>query len=102
MSTFARIFMPLFYSRYTEQCMLVLASQSPRRSEILRNAGIEFTVRVSPVDESELPLERPAQYVRRLAEAKARAIEAASDEIVLAADTTVVSAGEVLGKPIHE
>ena len=80
--------------------MLVLASQSPRRAEILRNAGIPFTVRSADVDETPLEAERPGPYVRRLAEAKARAIEAAADEIVLAADTTVVASGELLAKPV--
>ncbi|MBS1855387.1 MAG: septum formation inhibitor Maf [Acidobacteria bacterium] len=80
--------------------MIVLASQSPRRAEILRNAGIAFTVRVAEVDETPLEAERPGPYVRRLAEAKARAIGAAPEEIVLAADTTVVAAGEILAKPV--
>jgi nucleoside triphosphate pyrophosphatase len=79
--------------------MLVLASQSPRRSEILRQAGIPFVVRVSPVDESPLEGETPEEYVLRVAEMKARAVAAAPDETVLAADTTVVVAGEMLGKP---
>jgi septum formation protein len=79
--------------------MLVLASQSPRRAEILRNAGIPFTVRVGPVDETPLEAERPGSYVRRLAHAKALAIDAAPDEVVLAADTTVVAHGELLAKP---
>ena len=79
--------------------MLVLASQSPRRAEILRNAGIPFTIRSAEIDESPVEAERPGPYVRRLAEAKARAVHAASDEIVLAADTTVAAAGELLGKP---
>jgi len=79
--------------------MLVLASQSPRRAEILRLAGIPFTVRAAAVDESPLEAERPGPYVRRLAHAKALAIEAAPDEIVLAADTTVVVAGDFLAKP---
>src|SRR3954454_13291054 len=82
--------------------MLVLASQSPRRREILHNAGIPFTVRSSEVDETPLEAERPGPYVRRLAEAKARAIQAAPDEIILAADTTVVAAGEILGKPVDD
>jgi len=82
--------------------MLVLASQSPRRAEILRNAGIPFTVRVASVDETPLPAERPGPYVRRLAEAKARAVDAAPEAIVLAADTTVVGAGEIMGKPADE
>ena len=79
--------------------MLVLASQSPRRSEILRQAGMEFTVRVADVDESPLAGESPAEYVRRLAAAKAFAIEPADGETVLGADTTVVIDGEILGKP---
>ena len=79
--------------------MLVLASQSPRRAEILRQAGIPFIVRVAPVDETPLAGERPEEYVERLAEAKARAVAAAADEIVLGADTTVVVDHEMLGKP---
>ena len=79
--------------------VLVLASQSPRRAEILRQAGIPFVVRVAPVDETPLSHEAPEDYVRRLAEAKASAIPAAGDEIVLGADTTVVVSGAILGKP---
>src|SRR5580700_10877751 len=79
--------------------MLVLASQSPRRSEILRQAGIFFTVRALPVDETPLPGERPEDYVQRLAEAKAMAVPSAPSEVVLGADTTVVVDGEMLGKP---
>jgi septum formation protein len=82
--------------------MLVLASQSPRRSEILRQAGISFTVRAAPVDETALAGERPEDYVQRLAEAKANAVLAAPDEVVLGADTTVVIDGEMLGKPTDE
>ena len=79
--------------------MLVLASQSPRRREILRQAGIPFTVRAADVDESVLAGESPADYVQRLAAAKAYAIEAAEGEIVLGADTTVVIDGQILAKP---
>ena len=78
---------------------LVLASQSPRRGEILRQAGIPFVVRVASVDETPLPNERPEEYVVRLAEWKAMAVEAAPEEIVLGADTTVVLGGAMLGKP---
>ena len=56
--------------------MLVLASQSPRRAEILRQAQIPFTVRVAPVDESVVDGEPPVDYVRRLAAAKASAVSA--------------------------
>jgi septum formation protein len=79
---------------------LVLASKSPRRAELLAAAGIEFTVRAADVDETPLPSETPRDYVLRLAEVKARAVQAADDEIVLAADTTVVLDGEILGKPV--
>ena len=79
--------------------MLVLASQSPRRREILTQAGIPFVIRTAPVDESPLAGERAEDYVRRLAEAKARAVAAEPDEVVLGADTTVVVDGEILAKP---
>ena len=62
---------------------LILASQSPRRAELLRQAGIPFVVRVAQVDENPLPGERPEEYVVRLAERKAMAVEAAPEEIVL-------------------
>jgi len=79
--------------------MLVLASQSPRRAEILRQAGIPFVVRAASVDETLLAAEPPEDYVRRLAEAKARAVPAGPSEIVLAADTTVVVDHHILAKP---
>ena len=79
--------------------MLVLASQSPRRAEILRLAGIPFIVRVVPVDESPLEKEQPEDYVRRLAEMKARAVNGTPEAVVLAADTTVVVGSEMLAKP---
>ena len=79
--------------------MLVLASQSPRRAEILRQAGIPFTIRSVPVEEMPRPGETPEDYVQRLAEEKALAVEASADEIVLGADTTVVVDGEMLEKP---
>src|ERR1035438_7592994 len=81
------------------QPMLVLASQSPRRSEILRQAGIPFTVRPVEVDETPLSGERPRAYVERLALAKALAAPAGPQETVLTADTTVTIDGAVLGKP---
>lgn len=78
---------------------LVLASQSPRRAEILRQAGIPFIIRAAEVDESPLAGEDPEQYVQRLAEAKTRAVAASDEETVLGADTTVVVGGEMLAKP---
>jgi nucleoside triphosphate pyrophosphatase len=79
---------------------LVLASRSPRRQEILQQAGIAFTVRAADVDEAPLAAEKPEHYVQRLAEVKALAVPKQPGEIVLGADTTVVIDGEMLGKPI--
>jgi septum formation protein len=78
---------------------LVLASQSPRRREILTVAGLAFSVRVNAVEEVRLPGESPADYVRRLAQSKADASATEDDEIVLGADTIVVADGAVLEKP---
>jgi len=108
---------------------LILASASPRRSELLRAAGYEFEVVVATVDESIRPGESPAMYVRRLAADKSASAQAGTanaaphiqagtakaaphgrglfvaprfsgaDPIVLAADTAVVIDGEILGKP---
>jgi len=87
--------------------MLVLASASPRRQELLRNAGIEFVARPADVDESVLPEESPGAYVSRLARAKARAVwqklpstgDSRRSTYVLGADTTVVIEGLILAKP---
>ena len=79
--------------------MLVLASQSPRRSELLRQAGLPFIVRIPGIAESRLSAESPSDYVRRLAIEKARAAAVDPAEFVLAADTVVVADGEVLEKP---
>jgi septum formation protein len=79
--------------------VLVLASRSPRRAEILRQAGIPFTVRTADVDETPRDHEKPEDYVRRLAEEKALAVKPDGNEAVLGADTTVVIDGEILAKP---
>jgi len=82
---------------------IVLASASPRRAELLRAAGIEFEVVPAHVDETARPDERADHYVRRIADAKARAVAARlTNRIVLAADTTVVVDDEMLAKPIDE
>ena len=78
---------------------LILASASPRRYELLQAAGYEFVVRVADVDEAVRAGESPDSYVRRVAIAKARAVGPRPDEFVLAADTTVVVDGVILGKP---
>ncbi len=75
---------------------LVLASQSPRRRELLEQLGLPLVVRPANTDEAVRPGEAPRDYVLRVAREKARAVEGA---IVLAADTAVVLRGEVLGKP---
>jgi len=80
---------------------LVLASGSPRRSEIMNSVGWEFTKDVPDIDESELAGEDPVTYVQRLAKEKAEAVAASHPgEIVLAADTTVVIDDQIIGKPV--
>lgn len=87
--------------------MLILASASPRRRELLTQAALAFTVESADLNEDRLPDEAAAIYVQRLAVEKAQAIwnrHQASDTpgdplIVLGADTTVVSEGNILGKP---
>lgn len=76
-----------------------MASRSPRRREILLQAGLPFQVRASDVPEVPQPGERPEDYVRRLSRAKALAVELQAGEIVLGADTVVVVDGEILEKP---
>jgi septum formation protein len=80
---------------------LILASSSPRRAEILANAGLPFSVLSSAVDETPYPGESPSALVQRLANAKADlvAARAVGPAIVLAADTIVVLEGKILGKP---
>ncbi len=80
---------------------LILASSSPRRAEILANAGLAFSVLSSAVDESPYPGEAPAALVQRLANAKADLVtaRAVGPAIVLAADTVVVLDDKILGKP---
>ena len=88
--------------------MLVLASASPRRQELLRNAGIDFIVQPADVNEDLLPNEEPEAYVKRLAAAKARAVweslRATSHQrpatFVLGADTTVIVDHHILAKPV--
>jgi septum formation protein len=82
--------------------MLVLASQSPRRREILERAGFEVSIRISGVPEELLPGESAVDYVRRLASAKAWAVDRNPGEIVLGADTVVVLGDAVLEKPVDQ
>ncbi|HUQ49845.1 MAG TPA: Maf family protein [Terriglobales bacterium] len=80
--------------------MLILASTSPRRSDLLKNAGIDFTVKTANVPEVQQPGESPETFSKRLARKKAEAVRPeAVNDFILAADTIVIIAGEVLGKP---
>jgi septum formation protein len=80
---------------------LVLASGSPRRRELLAQAGYRFEVRVADVDESVREGEAPREYVERLAREKAQTVVSLDPgAVVLGADTTVVVDGVVLGKPV--
>ncbi len=85
---------------------MILASQSPRRIELMREAGYDITVQPADIDESELPGESPLQLVERLARAKAQVVaeglsiaESAQPQTVVAADTIVAIDGKKLGKP---
>jgi septum formation protein len=79
---------------------VVLASASPRRLELLVRLGISVQVRLPDIDETPIDGEDPVAYVRRLAIAKAGAVDAEGDELVIAADTTVDVAGQILEKPL--
>lgn len=80
---------------------LILASASPRRAEILRDAGYYFTVLSSAIDETPYPDESPQDLVQRLANTKAdlAAARAVGPAILIAADTEVVLDGRIFGKP---
>ena len=78
---------------------LILASQSPRRRELLGLTGLDFTVRVADIDESMDPGAAPFDEVARVSRAKALAVAREPGDVVIAADTIVVCEGRVLGKP---
>jgi septum formation protein len=79
---------------------LILASASPRRSEILKAVGWKFEKQVADLDETELENENPADYVVRLAREKALAVAGKIENgLILGADTTVVIENEIIGKP---
>jgi septum formation protein len=79
---------------------IVLASSSPRRRSLLSSIGLGFEVVVPDVDESRYPDEDPSMFVERVARAKAAVVDD-PDAVIIAADTTVVFEGRVLGKPVH-
>ncbi len=79
---------------------VILASQSPRRRELLSLIGIAHEVRPADVDESVHPDEAPVPYCERLARSKAEALVAANpDAVIVGSDTIVVIDGHILGKP---
>lgn len=82
---------------------VVLASQSPRRRELLEQIAVQHEVFIADVDESPLPNELPRDYVQRTARLKAEAaVKANPDRVVLAADTAVVCDQRIMGKPADE
>ena len=89
------------YSGLNVTTKLILASASPRRAEILRNAGYAFAVVSSAIDETPIPGESAEAMVARLADAKAELVAARSvgPAIVVAADTAVLIGTQILGKP---
>src|SRR4051812_27203635 len=90
------------------RAMLILASASPRRRDLLAQAGLKFTAVPANLNEDLLPNEAAAAYVQRLAEEKAQAVwnahrssdTTADPLVVLGADTCVVVDGQILGKPV--
>ena len=91
----------MVYSGFDVTTKLILASASPRRAEILHNAGYAFSVVSSAIDETPIPGETAEAMVQRLADAKAELVAARSvgPAIVVAADTAVLIGTQVLGKP---
>lgn len=82
---------------------LILASNSPRRREMLKQIGLTFTIDPADVDESVRPGERPEEYAVRVAVDKARVAAArAGKGVVIAADTIVVLDDLILGKPVDD
>ena len=81
---------------------IILASQSPRRQELLRLFHLPFTVQVADIDESMDPTKSPEQEVARVSTLKAQAIACVPEDVVIAADTIVVCENTVLGKPHSE
>ena len=82
--------------------MLILASQSPRRKELLSQLHIPFTIRVADIDETMDPSAPPIEEVAKVSRKKALAVPRDPGDTVIAADTIVVVGNEVLGKPRDE
>ena len=87
----------------TNAVSLILASASPRRAELLQQIGVQYSVCSADIDESVLAEESPSAYVARLAEEKAQVVLSENqNSVVIAADTSVVLGGQILGKPENE
>ncbi|RYG22174.1 MAG: septum formation protein Maf [Chitinophagaceae bacterium] len=84
---------------YTQQFPIVLASKSPRRHELLKLMGLNFTIELKEVDESYPPNLSPAEIAVYIAVRKAKAFGNVPGKIVITADTIVALDGEILGKP---
>ncbi len=78
---------------------VILASQSPRRRELMELLHIPFSVRIADIDETMNPELAPYDEVARLSREKAMAVPRQAEDVVIAADTVVVCGGKVLGKP---
>ena len=81
---------------------LILASQSPRRRELLGLTGLDFIIRAADIDETMDETKPPEEEVARVSRLKALAVAREPDDVVIAADTIVVCEGKVLGKPRDE
>ncbi len=81
---------------------LVLASASPRRSELLKNVGLSFQVRPAEIDETVLEGETPQIFLERIVKSKVFALPHNEGEVVIAADTIVVYQDRIFGKPVSE
>lgn len=81
---------------------IILASKSPRRQQLLRQLGVEFTIQTADIDETMFPGRKPKDEVARVSALKARAVVCAPDDLVISADTIVVADNMILGKPKNE
>lgn len=99
--TIRRGWLTISYRMTAQDQLIVLASGSPRRRELLASAGVRFSVQPSQVEEQTAPGENAEEFTRRAARMKAEAVAAGqpSGTWILAADTTVVLDGAILGKP---
>lgn len=81
---------------------LILASQSPRRQELLKQINIPFTVKGTNIDESVITTNNPLEKVKQLAKLKGKSIEITEQEVVVAADTVVAFQDRIFEKPADE